>query len=120
MQVHKCKAPKTRNYQCDEDGYKVIKLFSYLYDIESDSCVEHVKKETKKCNEQHLTSRRDFEGRYTDEFDDFEEVILPKNKKADASQKFDKNVEPVREREVEDLYILRKDDVKAIADQSSN
>jgi hypothetical protein len=47
MQVHKCKAPKTRNYQCDEDGYKVVKFFSYQYDFDSDSCMEHVKKETK-------------------------------------------------------------------------
>jgi hypothetical protein len=65
-----------------------------------------------------LSSNRDSEGRYTDEFDDFEEVILPKNKKADASQKFVKEFEPAKEREVEDLYILRKDDVKAIADNN--
>lgn len=47
MQVHKCKAPRTRSYQCDEDGYKVVKFFTYQYDIDSDSCIEHVKKETK-------------------------------------------------------------------------
>lgn len=110
MQVHKCKAPKTRSYQCDEDGYKVQKLFTYQYDIDSDSCIEHVKKETKQCNHQQLSSNRDQEGRYTDEFDDFEEVILPKNKKADAPT----DAVATKEHEVEDLYILRKDDVKAI------
>ena len=75
-----------------------------------------MKKETKKCNQQQLSSNRDQEGRYTDEFDDFEEVILPKNQKADASQKYSKAPDAYvpREHEEEDLYILKTDDVKAI------
>lgn len=119
MQVHKCKAPKTRNYQCDDDGYKVVKFFTYQYDFESDSCIEHVKKETKPCGEQTLSSRarRDSDGRFTEHFDDFEEVILPRNKK--ANQKVLKEIEPAQEREEEDLYILKNDDVGQVQDQNS-
>jgi hypothetical protein len=40
-------------------------------------------------------SRRDSDGKFTEHFDDFEEVILPRNKKANT--KVLKEIEPVQE-----------------------
>lgn len=44
-----CKSNKVRTYACDEDGYRIVKYFSYKYDFKADQCVELVKKRTVKC-----------------------------------------------------------------------
>lgn len=45
-----CQPSKVRTYACNDDGYRVIKYFDYVYDFEEDMCVEKVKKRTIKCS----------------------------------------------------------------------
>lgn len=44
-----CKEDKVREYQCDDEGYKVVKYITYKYDLEASECIEKVKKVTKRC-----------------------------------------------------------------------
>lgn len=31
-----CKEDKSRSYQCDDEGYKVVKYITYKYDLEAE------------------------------------------------------------------------------------
>ena len=74
-----CKEDKVREYQCDDDGYKVVKYITYKFDLEAGQCIEKVKKVTKRCRDEF--AQRDDDGEFSDHFDDYEEVVLPKSGK---------------------------------------
>ena len=78
-----CKEPKERSYQCDDEGYRVVKYISYKYDLEAGQCIEKVKKVTKRCRRDYDDDyvQRDADGSFSDHFDDYEEVVLPKSGK---------------------------------------
>jgi hypothetical protein len=80
-----CKEPKKRDYQCDDEGYRVVKYITYKYDLEAGQCIEKVKKVTKRCHESRRYDddymQQDADGSFSDHFDDYEEVVLPKSGK---------------------------------------
>lgn len=81
-----CSEDKVRSYQCDDDGYKVVKYITYKYDLEAGQCIEKVKKVTKRCRSSRYEDddenvQRDADGSFSDHFDDYEEVVLPKSGK---------------------------------------
>ena len=82
-----CKPDKARTYDCDDDGYRVIKYITYKYDMDAGECIEKVKKVTRKCGYRSSMfveqdhEMRDDDGQFSDHFDDYEEVVLPKSSK---------------------------------------
>ena len=79
-----CKEDKSRSYQCDDEGYRVVKFISYKYDLEAGQCIEKVKKVTKRCHGRDQYDdyvQEDADGSFNDHFDDYEEVVLPKSGK---------------------------------------
>ena len=79
-----CKEDKSRSYQCDDEGYRVVKFISYKYDLEAGECIEKVKKVTKWCHGRDQYDdyvQEDADGSFSDHFDDYEEVVLPKSGK---------------------------------------
>jgi len=78
-----CKEDKSRTYQCDDEGYRVVKHITYRYDMEAGQCIEKVKKVTKRCRRDDYREdvREDADGSFSDHFDDYEEVVLPKSGK---------------------------------------
>lgn len=77
-----CKEDKSRTYQCDDEGYRVVKYMTYRYDMEAQQCIEKVKKVTKRCRrDDYGDQREDADGSFSDHFEDYEEVVLPKSGK---------------------------------------
>jgi len=109
-----CKPSKVRTYACNDDGYRVIKYFDYIYDFDDDMCVEKVKKRTIKCSayekEQHdveedeghrkRQSRHEHKRRrghdadeHESDVEDHEDEELPKKSKGEKRDKADQFIQ---------------------------
>ena len=102
-----------RTYACNDDGYRVIKYFDYIYDFDEDMCVEKVKKRTIKCstydkeheaeeedshrrrsNDRHKRRRRrddDSEGEHYEDDEELPGKVKGGDKRSNADQYIQKN-----------------------------
>ena len=48
-----------RTYACNEDGYRLVKQFTYQYDFEQEKCVEDVRKKEVDCTAHHRERHSD-------------------------------------------------------------
>ena len=49
--MESCDPNKVRTYACEDDGTRMIKYFSYVYDFEEGKCMEKIKKKSVECNQ---------------------------------------------------------------------
>lgn len=86
-----CKPNRVRTYACDEDGFRVVKYYSYRYDFDQDQCVERVTRRSVRCERSHPrdayvdddegmspshSASRSHRGRYADEYGDYGHQVL--------------------------------------------
>ena len=68
-----CPANKVRTYACNEDGYRLVKQFTYQYDFEQEKCTEDVRKKEVDCTA-HQKSRESDDEDETISFKKYKEM----------------------------------------------